>query len=51
MREALHLGTEIVGGVDPATVDGSIEESLFQMMDLAVEANASVDFISMIETI
>ncbi len=43
VRDALCLGAGIVGGVDPASVDGNIEESLFQMMDLAVEANAEID--------
>lgn len=43
VREALRLGATIVGGVDPATVDGNIEASLQQMMELAVEANAGVD--------
>lgn len=43
LREALKQGATHVGGVDPANVDGDIEESLHQMMELAVEANAGVD--------
>ncbi|MFG0214728.1 amidohydrolase [Brevibacillus porteri] len=43
LREALRQGATHVGGVDPANVDGDIEESLHQMMELAVEANAGVD--------
>ncbi|WP_025844022.1 amidohydrolase [Brevibacillus agri] len=43
LREALRQGATHVGGVDPATVDGDIEASLHQMMELAVEANAGVD--------
>ncbi|MGG1658229.1 amidohydrolase [Brevibacillus sp. NRS-1366] len=43
LRDALRQGATHVGGVDPATVDGDIEESLSQMMELAVEANAGVD--------
>ncbi|WP_409344319.1 amidohydrolase [Paenibacillus sp. MBLB4367] len=43
VREALRQGATLVGGVDPATVDGDIEASLQQMMELAVEANAGVD--------
>jgi cytosine/adenosine deaminase-related metal-dependent hydrolase len=43
VREALRNGAGLVGGVDPATVDGDIEASLHQMMELAVEANADVD--------
>ncbi|MFJ9497263.1 amidohydrolase [Brevibacillus centrosporus] len=43
LREALAQGATHVGGVDPAMVDGDIEESLHQMIDLAVEANTGVD--------
>ncbi|GED69561.1 deaminase [Brevibacillus reuszeri] len=43
LRDALRQGATHVGGVDPANVDGDIEESLSQMMELAVEANAGVD--------
>ena len=43
VREALRNGAGIVGGVDPAEIDGNIEASLQQMMDLAVEANADID--------
>jgi cytosine/adenosine deaminase-related metal-dependent hydrolase len=43
VREALRNGAGLVGGVDPGTVDGDMEASLQQMMELAVEANADVD--------
>lgn len=43
LREALRQGATHVGGVDPAMVDGDVEESLHQMMELAVEAGAGVD--------
>lgn len=43
VREALRQGATHVGGVDSATVDENIEESLYQMVDLAVEANAGID--------
>lgn len=43
IREALRMGVGLVGGVDPATVDGDIEASLQQMVELAVEGNAGVD--------
>lgn len=43
VRDALRHGAGLVGGVDPATVDGDMEASLQQMMELAVEANADVD--------
>jgi cytosine/adenosine deaminase-related metal-dependent hydrolase len=43
VREALRNGAGLIGGVDPATVDGNMEASLHEMMELAVEANADVD--------
>ncbi|KOP68598.1 deaminase [Bacillus sp. FJAT-18019] len=43
VRQALRSGAGLVGGVDPATVDGDIEASLQQMVELAVEANAGID--------
>lgn len=43
VREALHMGVDLVGGVDPATVDGDIEASLQQMVELAVEGNVGID--------
>lgn len=43
MREALRQGASVVGGVDPATVDGDIEASLQEMVELAVEGNAGID--------
>ncbi|MFD1781015.1 amidohydrolase [Fredinandcohnia salidurans] len=43
IREAVRSGAGIVGAVDPATVDNNIEESLVQLMDIAVEGNADID--------
>ncbi|UQZ83359.1 N-isopropylammelide isopropyl amidohydrolase [Paenibacillus konkukensis] len=43
VREALRSGASLVGGVDPATVDGNIEASLHAVMELAVEADADID--------
>lgn len=43
VREALRQGANIVGGVDPATVDGDIEASLQEMVELAVNGNAGID--------
>ncbi|MEF3305203.1 amidohydrolase family protein [Paenibacillus sp. GYB003] len=43
VKEALRHGATLVGGVDPATVDGNIEASLQAMMELATEAGAGVD--------
>lgn len=42
-REAVRRGATLVGGVDPATVDGDMERSLQEMMEIAVEGNAGVD--------
>lgn len=43
VREALRQGVSLVGGVDPATVDGDIEASLQEMVELAVEGKAGID--------
>ncbi|OIK17058.1 deaminase [Bacillus sp. MUM 116] len=43
IRDAVRNGAGIVGSVDPATVDNNIEESLVQLMDIAVEGNADID--------
>ncbi|AFS77910.1 putative deaminase with metallo-dependent hydrolase domain [Gottschalkia acidurici 9a] len=43
MKEAMRNGVEVVGGLDPATIDNDIESSLQKMMDIAVEFNADVD--------
>ncbi|MBB6669131.1 amidohydrolase [Cohnella nanjingensis] len=43
VREALRQGASLVGGVDPATVDGDIEASLHEMVDIAVEGHAGID--------
>ncbi|MDQ8737131.1 amidohydrolase family protein [Paenibacillus sp. LHD-38] len=43
MREAMREGATLVGGLDPAGVDGRIEASLDQMMDIAVESGADID--------
>ncbi|WP_129688169.1 amidohydrolase [Gottfriedia acidiceleris] len=43
VREALRNGAGIVGSVDPAIVDQNIEESLYQLYNLAVEADADID--------
>jgi cytosine/adenosine deaminase-related metal-dependent hydrolase len=43
VRQALRNGANLVGGVDPATVDGDIEASLQELVGLAVDANAGID--------
>lgn len=43
IRDAMRQGATLVGGVDPHTVDGNIDQSLNTIMDIAVEAKAGVD--------
>ncbi|MBO0992708.1 amidohydrolase [Bacillus sp. SD088] len=43
VKQALRQGANLVGGVDPATVDGNIEASLQEMVELAVWGNAGID--------
>lgn len=43
VRDAVRNGASLVGGVDPANVDGNMEKSLHQMMDIAVEGNVGID--------
>jgi cytosine/adenosine deaminase-related metal-dependent hydrolase len=43
VRQAMRSGATIVGGLDPTAVDGNMERSLDEMMDIAVEANAGID--------
>ncbi|GAB6991175.1 amidohydrolase [Paenibacillus pini] len=43
VREALRQGASLVGGVDPATVEGNIEVALNEIIELAVDANAGID--------
>lgn len=43
IRESLKQGATLVGGVDPATIDGDIEKSLQTIVELAVEGGAGID--------
>ncbi|AOH56542.1 deaminase [Peribacillus muralis] len=43
IREAMKNGANLVGGVDPATIDENIEKSLETIMDIAVESNSDID--------
>ncbi|MWV43876.1 amidohydrolase family protein [Paenibacillus sp. HJL G12] len=43
VREAIRKGAGLVGGVDPATVDGDVEKSLQTMVKIASEENAGID--------
>ena len=43
VRQALKEGAGLVGGVDPATVDGNMKKSVDAMVELAVEGQAGID--------
>lgn len=43
VREAVRKGASLVGGVDPATVDGDVERSLQTMVKIAAEEKAGID--------
>ncbi|MFJ7184533.1 amidohydrolase [Lysinibacillus xylanilyticus] len=43
LREALRNGATMIGGLDPAGIDNSIERSLDVTMDIAHEFNVDVD--------
>lgn len=43
VREALQMGADAVGGLDPAIVDGNVEASLHALFELAVEADKDID--------
>ncbi len=43
IREAMKYGANLVGGVDPASIDENIERSLETIMDIAVDSNSDID--------
>jgi len=43
LREALRNGATMIGGLDPAGIDNTIERSLYETMDIAHEFNVDVD--------
>lgn len=43
MREAMTMGVNYVGGLDPTVVDGNMEKSLDTMVQIAVDSKAGVD--------
>lgn len=43
MKEALALGADLVGGIDPAGLDGDMERSLQMMFDIATTADKGID--------
>lgn len=43
MKEAMRNGANIVGGLDPATIDDNINKSIDEMINIAVEFNSDID--------
>ncbi|RDJ16839.1 deaminase [Rhizobium grahamii] len=43
MREAMQMGVEYVGGLDPTNVDGAMEKSLDAMFQIALDTGKGVD--------
>ncbi|WP_387691456.1 amidohydrolase family protein [Photorhabdus sp. RM71S] len=43
MREAMQMGVQYVGGLDPTSVDAAMEKSLDTMFQIALDNNAGVD--------
>lgn len=43
MREAMRSGATMVGGLDPAGIDCSIERSLYEVMAIATEFDSAID--------
>lgn len=43
MKEALNSGATLIGGLDPAGIDKNIEQSLFEVMNLATEFDVDID--------
>jgi cytosine/creatinine deaminase len=43
LEEAMRLGCSVIGGIDPATVDGDIEQQLRALFQLAVRFDAAID--------
>ncbi|AKJ41081.1 amidohydrolase family protein [Pragia fontium] len=43
MREAMQAGAHYVGGLDPTTVDGAMEQSLDTMFQIALDYDKGVD--------
>lgn len=43
MREAMQMGVQFVGGLDPSNVDGAMEKSLDAMFSIALDTQKGVD--------
>lgn len=43
VKKALESGVQLIGGVDPSSLDGDLERSLSQTFELAVQFNVPID--------
>ncbi|MBZ4188507.1 amidohydrolase [Niabella beijingensis] len=43
MKEAAQMGVDFIGGLDPATIDGSIEKSMDFVVQLALDHQKGID--------
>lgn len=43
MKEVMQLGCDVVGGLDPNTIDGNLQQSLDTTVQLALDYNAGID--------
>ncbi len=43
MREAMKMGVDYVGGLDPTVIDGDMDKSIDTMVQIAVDANKGID--------
>lgn len=43
MREAMEMGVDFVGGLDPTNIDGAMEKSLDAMFQIALDTGKGVD--------
>lgn len=43
VKRSLQTGVQLIGGVDPSSLDGNVEKSLYQVFELAVQFNVPID--------
>lgn len=43
IKEAMNMGVNVMGGLDPANVDGDIDKSLNTIMDIATNFDSDID--------
>lgn len=44
LKDALRQGAEVIGGIDPGSLDGDIQRHIDQVFDIAQEFDVDVDF-------